>query len=360
MSVMPPPDVPTLRWGIIATGMISSWFVKDLVLDRPDAKARHIIKAIGSSSQEKGQTFSQQYCPKESPTIYGSYEEVYADPSVDIVYIGTPHAFHARNCLDAIAHGKHVLCEKAFTLNASQAREVFAAAKERGVFVMEAMWTRFFPLMRALQTKIHEENVIGRVQRVFCDFALDMNIDALPHDSRLKNPALGAGSLLDIGIYALTWGLLAADPYIAEKAQTPGILASQRLSNGTDVATAAILSYPSGVQAIVTSSLSFATAHQFCRIEGTEGFILVEGPGTSVPESFTVHSKDKDGVVVADGKSFSFNKPGMGFYWEADAVAIDIAKGKTENDIMPWGETLRVLEILDEVRRQGGAKYACD
>jgi predicted dehydrogenase len=357
---MPAPDLPTLRWGIIATGLISSWFVKDLVLDRPDAKARHIIKAIGSSSREKGQVFAQQYCPQEPPSIYGSYQEVYADPSVDIVYIGTPHAFHVRNCLDAIAHGKHVLCEKAFTLNASQAREVFAAAKDRGVFVMEAMWTRFFPLMRDLQVKIHEENVIGRVQRVFCDFSLNMDIDSLPDDSRLKNPDLGAGSLLDIGIYSLTWGLLAADPNIASKAQMPSILASQKLANGADVATSAILSYPNGVQSIVTSSLSFATAPQFCRIEGTEGFIILEGPGTSVPEKFTVHSKARDGDATAEARTFIFDKPGMGFYWEADAVAIDISEGRTENEIMPWGETIRVLEILDEVRRQGGARYSCD
>ncbi|KAJ5369432.1 dimeric dihydrodiol dehydrogenase [Penicillium cosmopolitanum] len=357
---MPPPNLPTLRWGVIATGMISSWFVKDLVLDRPDAKAHHTIEAIGSSSQEKGQTFAQEYCPHESTTIYGSYEEVYTDPSVDIVYIGTPHAFHLRNCLDAIAHGKHVLCEKAFTLNASQAREVFAAAKDRGVFVMEAMWIRFHPLTRALQVKIHEDNVIGRVQRVFCDFSLDMDIDSLPDDSRLKNPALGAGSLLDIGIYSLTWALLAADPNVGGKAHVPGILASQKLSNGADVATAAILGYPSGIQAIVTSSLSFATAPQFCRIEGTEGFIIVQGPGTSAPERFTVHLKTPSGDTAAEGITFSFNKPGMGFYWEADAVAVDISEGRIENDIMPWAETIRVLEILDEIRRQGGARYDCD
>src|ERR1700761_1781610 len=149
---MSSPDLPTLRWGIIATGLISSWFVEDLVLSRSDAKARHIIQAIGSSSLEKGQSFAQKFIPHLSPTIYSSYAEVYADPSVDIVYIGTPHAFHARNCLDAIAAGKHVLCEKAFTLTAAEARRVLAAAADRGVFVMEAMWTRFYPLLRSLQT----------------------------------------------------------------------------------------------------------------------------------------------------------------------------------------------------------------
>ncbi|CAG7926230.1 unnamed protein product [Penicillium olsonii] len=117
-----------------ATGKISSWYVADLVLSRPEAKVRHIVEAIGTSDVNRGRSFAQQYCPKETPRIYGSYEEVYQDPNVDIVYIGTPHAFHKKNCLDAIAAGKHVLCEKPFTINAREAREVFEAAREKRRF----------------------------------------------------------------------------------------------------------------------------------------------------------------------------------------------------------------------------------
>src|SRR6266536_5213674 len=109
-------EIPTVRWGIIATGLISSWFVQDLVLSRKDAKANHKIQAIGSSSLQKGKDFVKKYIPNTSPTVYGSYEEVYSDPQVDIVYIGTPHAFHKKNCLDGINAGKHILCEKAFTI----------------------------------------------------------------------------------------------------------------------------------------------------------------------------------------------------------------------------------------------------
>ncbi|KAH6611695.1 dimeric dihydrodiol dehydrogenase [Boeremia exigua] len=358
------PGLPTLRWGIVATGLISSWFVSDLALPRPDAKAKHVIQAIGSSSMEKGQRFAKDLIPSLSPTIYSSYSEVYADSDVDIVYIGTPHAFHARNCLDAIAAGKHVLCEKPFALTASEAEEVFSAAAKRGVFVMEAMWTRLYPLMRTLQSVIHEEKLIGKVQRVFCDFSLDMDIEALGLDSRLKNPALGAGSLLDIGIYSLTWGLLALDRAIGEEAQKPRILAAQTLSNDIDVASSMILSYPTGAQAILTSSLWSRTDSDFCRIEGTEGHIVVSGPGSSAPQRFVVHSKSGNNTSSAGttdtGKIYEFEKPGHGFYFEADAVALDIAAGRVQNSIMPWKETVRVMRLLDEVRRQGGARFPQD
>jgi predicted dehydrogenase len=106
------------------------------------------VQAIGSSSLEKGKDFVKKYIPNISPTVYGSYEEVYSDPNVDIIYIGTPHAFHKANSLDAIKAGKHVLCEKAFTITSKETKEVFAVVKEKGVFIMEAMWTRFFPLMQ--------------------------------------------------------------------------------------------------------------------------------------------------------------------------------------------------------------------
>jgi predicted dehydrogenase len=364
-----PSEIPTLRWGIIATGMISSWFVQDLVLSRRDAKAKHIIQAIGSSSLEKGKDFVKKYIPNTSPTVYGSYEEVYADPNVDIVYIGTPHAFHRANCLDAIRAAKHILCEKAFTITAKEAREVLAAAKEKGVFIMEAMWTRFYPLMQTLQKLLHEEKVIGEVQRVFCDFGLDMDIASLGPESRLKNPALGAGTLLDIGVYSLTWGFISLDSGIGEKAEKPKIVATQTLSDSIDIASSILLLYPSGKQGIITSTSLAKTPDVFCRIEGSEGVVSVEGPAASAPSSIVVcpkvngSSKGEVSESFTDGpkmKKYQFEKPGRGFFWEADAVALDIAAGKIENDVMPWAETIRVMEIMDEIRRQGGARFPQD
>ena len=340
-------EKPTIRWGIVATGKISSWFVADLAIPRPDAQANHVIQAIGSSSSEKGNKFAAEYLPGKTPTIYGSYEEVYADPNVDVVYIGTPHAFHKANCLDAIKHGKNILCEKAFTLNAAEGRDVFEAAEKKGVFVMEAMWTRYFPLTKTLQKVLHADKEIGDVLRVFADFSLDQKIASLPAESRLKNPALGAGSLLDIGIYSLTWGLVGLG-----QPGMPKISASQHLIDGVDAATSMILSFPQGQQGILTSTTLFRGPRTICRVEGTKGTVVVEGDMASMPGSFTVHPSDG-----GEPKRYDFEKPGKGLYWEADAVALDIAAGRKQNDVMPWSETIRVLEIMDEVRKQGGAKF---
>jgi predicted dehydrogenase len=369
MPFSEPPSLPTIRWGIIATGLISSWFVEDLVLSRDDAKAKHIVQAVGSSSLEKGKAFVARHIPDTSPTLYGSYEEVYADHNVDVVYIGTPHAFHKKNCLDAIAAGKHVLCEKAFTITAQETREVLAAAKARGVFVMEAMWTRFHPLVLTLRKMLHEDKVIGDIRRTFCDFGLDMNIAALGPESRLKNPELGAGNLLDIGIYSLTWGLLTLDAGTGEKAGTPKIVAVQTLSHNIDIASSILLHYPdSGRQGILTSTTEIKSQPVFCQIEGTKGYITVQGLAASVPDSFTVFAKAAGSITsnvsgeakTSNGKTYTFDKNGKGFFWEADAVALDIAARRHENAIMPCAETLRVMEMLDEIRHQGGARFPQD
>ncbi|KAF2658596.1 NAD(P)-binding protein [Lophiostoma macrostomum CBS 122681] len=361
---MPSNEKPTLRWGIVATGLISSWFVADLIIEREDTapEANHIIQAVGSSSLDKGKAFVAQHLPTVSPapTIYGSYEGVYADPNVEVVYIGTPHAFHKKNCLDAISHGKNILCEKAFTLNASETKEVLDAAKAKGVFVMEAMWTRFFPLVKTIQKLVHEEKAIGRVHRVLCDFAMDQGLESKGSESRLKNLSLGASTLLDIGIYPLTWGIIGLEQPLGgankEASEKPKILATSKLSDGVDVATSIILQYPDGRQAITTShsGTGMKTPPSFCRIEGSEGTIVVDGFTASVPSSFVLQKRGKE------DKKFTFERPGKGFYWEADAVALDIAAGRKESERMPWAETIRVMELLDEARRQGGVSFPQD
>ncbi|KAH8175719.1 oxidoreductase family, NAD-binding rossmann fold domain-containing protein [Sarocladium implicatum] len=360
------PSLPTLRWGVIGTGQVTSWFVRDLARPRKDAKANHIVQAIGSSSKTKGEAFVEEYVPglSPAPTVYGSYQQVYDDPSVDIVYIGTPNAFHKQSCLDAIASGKHVLCEKAFAINAREAREVFAAAEKKGVFVMEALRMRFFPLVEHLLKVVHEDKAIGTVHRMFCDLGLDMDVSTLGQDSRLRNPALGAGTLLDICIYSLTWGLLLLDP--TRKADTK-VLGAQTLFEGVDTATSVILSVPStGAQGILTSTSMARTPHVFCRIEGTKGHITVEGESASIPSAYTVYYKlpqHSEGDVVSvstQEEKVSLETPGWGLYWEADAAAMDIAAGRTQNDRMSWSETLRVMEMMDKVRKQGGAKFPQD
>lgn len=213
-----------------------------------------------------------------------------------------------------------MLCEKAFTLNARDAREVFTAAKERGVLVMEAMWTRFFPLTQALQSALHTEELVGDIIRVFADFGLDMDIKNLGPESRLKNRALGAGSLLDIGIYSHTWGLLCLDVGIGENAETPNVTSFQTLADGVDMTSSILLFYPkTGGQGILTSSMGVNSDKVFARVEGTKGTIFLEG-GTSCPARFRFVPKAKD----QKEQVFDFAHPGSGLFYEADATALDI------------------------------------
>ena len=348
--------------------MISSWFVSDLTLARPNAPVTHTIAAVGSSSISKGEAFVSKHIAnvRPKPTLYDNYEAVYNDPNVDIVYIGTPHSFHKRNCLDAIAAGKNILCEKPFAINAREAEEVLAAAKAKGVFIMEAMWTRFHPLMIELRKQVFEEKVIGDVRRTFCDFGLDMPIASLPGDSRLKQRELGAGSLLDIGVYSLTWGLMTLDDGVGDDAAEVDVLASQTLVEGLDVATSMMLKYKqSGRQGVLTSTLEAKSEEVFCRVEGMEGYITIGGVAASSPSKFVVYPKvampgKGDTGAAEKGKEFRFEFEGMGFHFEADAVALDVLAGNKENAIMPHSETLRVMRIMDEVRRQGGASFPQD
>jgi predicted dehydrogenase len=276
---------------------------------------------------------------------------------VDCVYIGTPHSFHKQNCLDAIKAGKNVLCEKPFAMNVKEVEEVFAAAKAKGVFVMEAMWTRFFPVTKALQKVLHEEQKIGRIIRTFCDFGLDIDISDPEVPSRYRDVKLGAGSLLDIGIYSLTWGLVTLSGGVGDNAEEPEVSSTQTLSHGVDTASSVLLKYPStGRQAICTSTTDFDSGgDSFAHIEGSKGHILVHGGTASSPHSFVFYPKD-------GGKEerYEFEKPGRGFWWEADAVAHDLAAGRVEDETMPWAETLRIMRIMDGVRRRGGARFSVD
>lgn len=360
-------NLPQVRWGIIATGMISSWFVEDMVLDWPEGKVEHAVQAIGTSNIEKGQEFATKYCPKQSPKVYSSYEEVYRDAEVDIVYIGTPHGFHYRDCMEAISAGKNVLCEKSFTLNAKQSRKIFNAAREKNVYVAEAMWLRHRPLFIELQRLLHEEKIIGDVFRVFSDFASGVDVASLPSTSRYRNLALGAGSLLDIGVYSLTWARLALGENAPDQAEMPRILAAQTHEEGIEVTTSVVMQYPStGKQGIVTSTTKAlgAPGEVFAVIHGTNGYIEVEGRTLSAPESFTVWTKQEGNPdraffprEMCQGKKYEFPTLGRGFVHEAEQTALDILEGRKESRIMPWAETLYMMDIMDEIRRQGNTIY---
>lgn len=348
-------SLPVLRWGIIGAGSISSKFVGDLEIDRgADAKATHKITAIGSSSISKAEAFISSNIKNNTPKPYASYDEVFADENVDIVYIGTPHPFHKDIALRAIKAGKHVLCEKPMTLNYKDSKELIEAAKQHKVYLMEAVWTRFFPIVQTFKKLVHEDKIVGEVHRAFTDFAIK-DFDLLPSTHRLKDVNLGGGALLDIGIYAITWARLGLDPNVGKKALKWTCSSSQVIVDGVDATTSAILTYPeTQSQAIISCSFWGNISREIIRVEGKLGKVVVYGKFASCPTKIIVTFDDpeKQEIVVEPPKK------GFGYYWEADAAAIDIANGKLENEeIMPWDETLLMFEIMDGIRKQGGLVY---
>jgi predicted dehydrogenase len=336
--------------------MITSWFIHDLTLERPGASVKHIVQALGSSSKEKAAKFLEKHAPSASPSLYGSYEEVYNDPNVDVVYIGTPHSLHLKNALDAIAAGKNVLCEKPFTINGKETEQIITAAAAKNVFVMEAVWTRFFPITKVLQKLVHEEKIIGNVSRVFVDFGIDMPIASMEPSARTANHTLGAGSLLDIGIYTLTFASIILDQHPANAgAPAPTIASSMTLTGGADEITSIILNYSQlKAHAILTTSMLFKSAKTFCRIEGSRGEIVVGGEATSRPEFLIIREVDKE------ERRLDFGITGWGFHWEADAVALDILAGKKESIVMPLAESLRMMQTMDSIRKANGLVYPQD
>ncbi|KAH8694615.1 hypothetical protein BGZ61DRAFT_532674 [Ilyonectria robusta] len=353
-------EVPSLRWGIVGCGLISSWFVSDLLLSRTDAPTKHILQCVGSSSIEKGTAFLQKHAPTVAQTtkVYASYAEVYNDPDVDIVYIGTPHALHLTNGLAAIAAGKNVLCEKPMTINAKEADVLVKAAREKGVYLMEAVWTRFFPIVASLQDLIHKQQIIGRISRGFIDIGLDMPLASLPSDSRTTDPALGAGALLDIGIYTLTWASLifGASPTVLSSANpTPRITSSMSLVGGVDEMSTVILNYEAAaMQAICTCSMRAKSSPRFARIEGEKGTVWVCGVSAAKPGYLIVELKGEE------KKTIDFPVEGWGFHFEADAVAADLRAGRRESAVCGLDVTRGMMDLMDNVRKQNGLRYTQD
>ncbi|KAJ4253985.1 hypothetical protein NW762_010386 [Fusarium torreyae] len=366
-------SLPHVRWGVLGTGWISTMFLTDLLAPR-DAPAKHTVTAIGSSSLEKGNAFVEKLwenAPEQPrPQVYADYQGVYDDPNVDVVYVGTPHSLHKKNCLDAIAAGKHVLCEKPFTINEKEAQEIVDAARQKGIYIMEAVWTRFSPLFKALHEEIIVKKSIGDVHRFFIDFGNKMPLETLPANHRLKDPALGAGALLDIGIYTLTYASIILGEWKVgkEHPQPKKVLSSLDIANRIDEANVVVLEYPSatGVKtAVCTSSFRYRGPLDFGRIEGSKGSITLFGRGVSLPDGFRITEGERPGFGEADTRQervFNVERPEgtMGFIWEADAVAEDIANGRTENAVVPLDETLRVMRLMDDIRREAGYKYPQD
>jgi predicted dehydrogenase len=320
-----------LRWGILGTGNIASQFAKGL-----QALADVDLVAVGSRSQTSADAFGDRF---SVPRRHASYEALAADPNVDAVYIATPHSLHKDNMILCLNQGKAVLNEKPFTINAAEAREVISLARQKGLFLMEAMWARFIPLMTELR-KVIADGAIGDVRMINADFGYRTNFDPT---RRTFAPDMGGGALLDVGIYPLSLASMIlgrADRIVsmAELGQT-----------GVDEQSAMILGYPGGQLAVLHSAVRTRSPHE-ALILGTDGFIRVHSRFW-IPTTMTIDRQGKDPETI----TIPFE--GNGYNYEADEVHRCLRAGKTESDIMPLDETLALMETMDTLRAQWGLKY---
>ncbi|KAI4607081.1 hypothetical protein J4E80_009811 [Alternaria sp. BMP 0032] len=368
----------TLRWGILATGGIATTFTKDLLIDpqtRDASDIRHVVTAVASStSLSRATSFLTSVGAPPTARAYGSYTDLVSDPNVDIIYIATPHSHHyqlARLCLNA---GKHVLVEKPITVNAAQCQELRKLAREKGRFMMEAVWTRFFPLSREV-CSIVKEGKLGDIKRVFADFSFWNDVQKeFGTEHRMVNPNLAGGALLDLGIYSLTWLFMALYHVQPEGEREEPVVSSavSKCKTGVDETTTVLLCFPgSGAQGVACTSIVVATTPNAgypnpggdaVRIQGTLGDLTVDYAPRPRTYTLTPAANEKRGKLadfeyqVVD-KFKEIPGGGHGMFWEADECARCIRDGKLESEICGLEETEVVMRVMDQVRRQGGVVY---
>ncbi|PRY68803.1 putative dehydrogenase [Glaciihabitans tibetensis] len=321
----------TIGWGILGTGSIANMFATDLV------ENGFTIAAVGSRSQTTANDFAATY---NIPAAYGSYEELVADPTVQAIYVSTPHPFHAENAALALNAGKHVLVEKPFTLNAAEARTVVELAESRGLVVLEAMWTRWLPHMVRLREVI-AEGLIGEVRTLLADHNQMLSTDPA---SRINAIALGGGALLDLGIYPVSfaWDILGEPSSIAA--------ISSPTATGVDRQTAIMLGYPDGKQAVLHTALD-TRGPNTASVLGTQGWIEIAGIWYT-PTSFVVYNSENE---VIEGFEVDVVSRGMQYQaWEMERL---IASGATAGTVLPPAESVAIMETLDAIRAAIGLRY---
>ncbi|KAF9018350.1 NAD(P)-binding protein, partial [Hymenopellis radicata] len=348
------------RWGIISTGQIATAFVKDLLVDpktRDVHDVVHKVQVVGSRSVASAEKFINTVAGGDKAIkVYGTYEEVYADKDVDTIYIGTPHTYHYINALDAIKAKKHVLCEKPVTCNSLELKALLDAAKENGVFFMEAVWTRFQPLSLEVK-RIIESGALGAPVVLSADLSGDFNINNIPHTHRILDPALGGGALLDLGPYPLVWAIMALFEHPANKLTLPKISGSMLMTPLTNVDsnTSFTLNFDQGdlrAQAVLSCSINAMRITPGVSIRFEKGVIRIQSP-IYCPKEFTVQYLNQSGASVREEKRV-FEYVGGGWHFQADEVARCVRDGKLESSLWGHNKSLLEMHIFDEVRKQGG------
>jgi predicted dehydrogenase len=315
-----------VRWGILGTGGIARTFATDLALTDSGT-----VVAVGSRSTASADRFADEL---DIPVRHGSYESLVSDPDIDVVYVATPHPMHHDNAVLALRAGKPVLVEKPFTMNAAEARDIVAVARETGLFAMEAMWTRFLPHIATVRSWL-ADGVLGDVVTVTADHGQWFAEDA---DFRLFAPKLGGGALLDLGVYPVSFASMVLG--------APSRIVAMRdpAFTGVDAQTSMLFGYPSGAQALLTCTLR-AKSPTRAAIVGTEARIEFDGDFYA-PTTVSLITRDGQTTRVES------DHQGRGLRHQADEVARRLAAGDLESPLMPLDETISIMATMDEVLTQ--------
>lgn len=322
-----------MKFAIMAPGRIARSMAKTIA-KMPEVECY----AVASRSLERAKAFAKEWGFEKA---YGSYEELVQDPEVELIYVASPHSHHyacAKLCLE---HGKPALVEKAFCVNAAQARELIALSRERGVFLAEAFWTRYMPAKERV-SELLARDVIGEVTSVSSSFGVP-----LEYKERMVKPELAGGALLDLGVYPLNFALMFVDSPVKS------VVSSVVLSpEGVDWCNSVTLTFENGCMALLHSNMRSQT-HNEGILYGRKGRIEVQG--TNNISAITVY--DSEGNVE---ESLEIPAQITGYEYEVAACVEAIKQGKIECEQMPHSETLKLMELLDTVRAQWGMKFPCE
>ncbi|GAA4890657.1 Gfo/Idh/MocA family oxidoreductase [Tessaracoccus lubricantis] len=323
-----PMTAPPLRWGVLGTGWIADRF-----FDAAHKHTQQRVAAVGSRTQAKADEFAARF---GAPRAHGSYEALVADPDVDIVYVATPHSEHLANAKLATEAGKPVLVEKAFTQTTAEARELLDAARDAGVAVMEAMWTRFIPHMDVIR-QLLADGALGDIETVFADHGQWFADDA---DSRLFDPARAGGAMLDLGVYPVSF------MHFALGAPGRSLSLGTRAFTGVDRQISAVFdgfdAHP-GANALITTTCKSLTP--------TRAFIAGTKATVDVPTFF--YGPQRFTLRTVDGATVLSEEPTLvaheGLAYEAAHFATMVAEGRVESELMPWDETLAVMGTMQQL-----------
>ena len=321
-----------ISWGIIGTGGIAKKFAEALQI-LPEAD----LIAVGSRAADTAKKFAEAF---NIPHRHSSYTELANDPDIDVVYIATPHPFHMENTILCLKASKAVLCEKPFALNVGQVQQMISTARGKKLFLMEAMWTRFLPIIAKVREWL-EQDLIGPVRLLQADFGFRGEWNP---KGRLFNPELAGGALLDVGVYTVA---LASMVY----GQPPARITSLTHLGSTDIdeQSAMLLGYEDGQLAVLSCAIRTQTPQQAV-IVGTKGTIRIHSPfWCATTATISIEGKEDETIKIP----FECN----GFEYEVTEVMRCLQAGKPESDIMPLDESLSIVKTMDEIRAQWGLKY---